>query len=1251
MRIGVPSGSYISLLAPALLVSIGSIDPGNWATSIEGGSRFGYELVWVVFLANLIALLLRSLATHLNLVSGKHLAQACHDEYPSGVCLLLLFLSELSLVVLDSAMVLSSAVGLNMVLGLPVLVGALLVALDVFFLMGFVPFLGPGKAEVILGVIVLSMVLVFVLNAFVSRPPVVPILGGLWPRLKSDSLYAVVGLLGANIMPHNLYLNSALGQEQRKADRICCAPTILDFILTAGMPAAINLAVMVVAASTFHSAGFAVLTLQDGCVVMEQALSRSVAPLAFGSALLAAGVFSTLTGTLVSQVASEGLLGKRIDAWRHRLVMRAAAVTIAVFCAWSYGNEGIYQLLVLSQVILALQLPFTLVPLIRLTSSAAYMGKNKISSLWEVLAWSVLAFVISLNLCLVFSTLFSQSEEFGGSTNWEFVAGSDSNSLTVPVALTVVTAAVGFLVWLIFAPIRSDTPAFAVEEKDGQPMDKEKDLVYYIPLDGNSSRSSDVGTVEDIINTERAELISESEVGTVTVVESEADECLPVLQQSEVDASHLSDSVREDTGEEEASITATSNSSDVGTEECPSSRVDHHHIDHHIEPEPTSVPTNDNVPYSSGETSAVASSEIGGLDKDAISLEKDEEEAESWENLEQDCAVMSSALSLTYEGIESVISTRKESSDGCSHGSESGSLSRLSGLGRASRRQFAATLDEFWGRLFDLHGQPVRSDSVIKPSVSQNSRTTHSDNGPFAAPRQAAKRDYKSCFSGSVDPFGRVHSNLAASTSSQSPSNRWCFDYKSGYSGGDQRYSSLRSFAAHEDLDCQPATIHGYNIASYTRPGSVEQQSSARARSSLHLDVASRTGGCLSQVPASYYAKANFDQSDTMTRVFQPTQDMFSASKGGQRGVDDTSSWLPRSTDYEQWSSFSNNSVDKWNPLVYRATGELDKSLLSHPIGRSENSERTTLSFDDISPSQTHRDGFSIQAAAQQTESLWSRPVEHLFGAPGEQKSVATTNNANNNTKAFRLSTGVEFGLDTLEQLRLCVRKLLQQEGSEWLFQIDNGCDEDVIAGVAAREKSLLDLSEPGEAASVYSNGTSIWSVNKVVVPGVPHCGDSCVWGSGLLVSFGVWCVHRVLELALMESRPELWGKYTYVLNRLQGILDPAFLSPRTVLPPCICLQGYQLVGRRNDAAGWSSYPFPWPWGRNTSNPSGKAASGNLYLDMIKEVETAVGARKGRTGTAAGDVAFPKGKENLASVLKRYKRRLGNHKSGSCNRR
>ncbi|KAJ7548820.1 hypothetical protein O6H91_07G028500 [Diphasiastrum complanatum] len=1418
---------YVSFLGPALLVSIGYMDPGNWATAIEGGSRFGYELIWTVVLSNLIAILLQSLAARLGLVTGKHLAQVCHDEYPRPVCVSLWLLCEASLVALDMAMVLGTATGLNLLLGLPILACVLLVAMDILFLMFILPFLGVRKAELIpvsiVGVVLLSVVL----SALFSKPSPSAVIAGVMPRLRRDSLYTTVSLLGANIAPHNLYLHSALVLVQRKASSLSikehCKHNLVEISFALGAAIMVNLAVLLVAAATFHNAGLVLLTLQDAHVLMQHVLSHSVSPLAFGLALLCAGQLSTLTGTIIGQVVIEGFFGTNIDAWLHRLIVRAAAVVPAILCAWKYGNEGIYQMLIFSQIVLALQLPFMVIPLIKATSSQACMSSNKSTVIVEFVAWIIVALAFILNLSLILNMLLAETDEWGGSTSWEYAGGLSwvhvkfgeaVSTVVMASVLVVVGLSVGFFIWLILTPLNASSyetkEPIRIENYNLRMITEreleEPDNTHAVSeLKGTPTVNLALETVEHAVSQsvdvfdsgckQRDDSEAEDSRYCHSSVKLEASESVSIVQACHPET--VEEYLPESANDKETSGNIQVLMSSEPFQELKQavnqpkplqlelSQLEHTHKEMLVS---TLLPSTSSVPIGPSQE-ALSSLEatlenssfairkgktvLDDLDSPALKeaeaeadedmMDKEDDDVDGWENLEHEEVIADvlsdfggSLNSVPYDGPESgrSIGGKSDTSEGGGGGSGSGSLSRLSGLGRAARRHFASILDDFWGRIFDLHGVTLPQSGIRSQGLSTNTRNAQNGRVQLATFQEGSERNvhngssnqgwrtgYKqsSVSQPQVNAFMRAHSHASAS-----PCDRFGYGLpQDSYLGGaptspsyvdERRYSSMRFPTFHEEVDYQPATIHGYNVASNHRTSALVGGPKARP---LHLGMQSlqssygatslrepvtepSLGHLFRKSESVQFGPQNLDYNrsqvdhDSFTQSYTSTQhtgDSFvnSLVTDSHFGVPFKESHLQQPGvafyDSSQRDPFPQRTREKWNPLVYRATGELDIGLANlqttfqtdkklssfsrSPIGRGaidDNSaphiERTPLAFDQIAPSQMHIEGFSLRTSSKSdNHSLWSRqPFEQLFGTSdfplgkalrvsGGSKVVSRPEK-----KVFSLPSGVEFGIEVLESLRVCIAKLLQLEGSDWLFRVDNGSDEDLIAAIAAHEKFLLD-SDASNSRRAYRNDDHFIQLHSEShfriedfgsLRQVPHCGDGCIWGSPVLISFGVWCVHRVLELSLMESRPELWGKYTYVLNHLQGILEPAFGRPRTVPIACICIRSNispenhrrskqgsfkehgsgDLLCFPSNANSSQSYPYPWPWGRNTTNPKGKPASSALFVDMIKEVEAAVGSRKGRTGTAAGDVAFPKGKENLASVLKRYKRRLGN-KSGS----
>jgi ethylene-insensitive protein 2 len=597
-----------------------------------------------------------------------------------------------------------------------------------------------------------------------------------------------------------------------------------------------------------------------------------------------------------------------------------------------------------------------------------------------------------------------------------------------------------------------------------------------------------------------------------------------------------------------------------------------------------------------------------------------------------------SSESLTHNGPHSVTSVgdRSETAEGNVNSNGSGSLSRISGLGRAARRQFAAILDDFWSKLFDLHGQPVKQQQ----GGTANGRIAGSRAGARGAIQQQHQQvdhgslpmqpgstegfdrdDYgmllkpKHCLllkKGSLgdqvsqkDTYMRPHSHAGASTS------LLFSGHSNDYSGrlenlspytSERKYSSLHLPLYPEETHKQPATIHGYRSPSFLGR-SAGTPSPAYMGTQAFRSAYTPSGQALSHQPLGVGVERESDNYKLYGRSLQGdsgllVQDTIQSRHASQHIIDSLPGRTPlhsRVTEQlllregsggqsdsgpRSWDSLLNHAA--LDSLVYRATGELDipmtfdhSSPATKGVGASERAP--PLSFDQISPPQSYRDGFSIQSARLENHSLWSRqPSEQLFGAAldgssgsvrGNNSQASSQNGINNrfttavrpegsitqnNNTAMGSANRVDSELEVIESLHLCLSKLLQLEGSEWLFRMDNGSDEDLVAAVATAEKSKLTAAEthdqyssPDQWQAHSRPMTSLFNSNKLART-LHSCGDSCVWGKkGLLISFGVWSVHRLLELSLMESRPELWGKYTYVLNRLQVF---HYLNPKPTL-------------------------------------------------------------------------------------------------------
>ncbi|CAK9193212.1 unnamed protein product [Sphagnum troendelagicum] len=1461
------SSSMVKYMSrPLLLVALGYMDPGNWATAIEGGSRFGFELLWVVVVSNALALLFQTLATRLELVTGKHLAQICRDDYPQLVCTILWVLCEISILTLELTMVLGSTIGLNLLLGMPILPGVFLLVFDTLFFQLVVSLLGVQSAEFLTRTIVGVIVVCFVLDALLlSQPTAMTLAVGMWPTIRGETLYTAMALVGANAMPHTFYCHSPLAKRQitgggQLSVETVCENSMRETIGAFGLALVANVALLIVTATSFYNAGLVVIRLQDAHALMEQVFSNSIAPAVFGLTMLCAGQLSMDNdGSLAGQAALEGFLETRsMHPWIHQMAMKGTAITLTAFCAWHYGDEGLYQLLVFAQVILALLIPFTAIPLIKASASEARMGPFRTSLLVEGVAWVSLGLVVAANIWLVFGLVFQEIDEFAAfSAHVEQLLGTENsfgsygsqtiNAFVFALALVGIGLCIGFLVWLVVTPLQIDR--IAMERKwveayerfernevarelpvggGASSSTKKSDLVIHAPtFMGESSRKRamkqtrdsyawkapsmqtsqinlpesgsskihelmqwpdvsqvfgqvftelDLGmkkapdhqrvippkiirsfedskpatteepkiesldkTKQDILSKvivettqdmsrrygessgslqDSAEIFHVQEIVPQNLVCADSfgssistsvvqDEILAEIDYSEDTIAALPEPESQVLIEAELERLVTSSSSFSGDEnpECAAdSPAD-------MTTSAANTKTVVAIPASAGQTvdvdddvicSADNCWESKGLKKaqtevDAELLEKDddEEEADGWDSnpeglVQVDHTMVtgegdlgaSSMSSLTHEGPNSSTSvesipTRTESSEGIVCRSGSGSLSQISGLGRAARRQFAVILDEFWSRLFDLHGQPIKwqpnaassrmsgdhvargARGAIRQQIDHSSPSVQSSSIESFSKENKHNLLLKSKLSllrkgslgdqvGQMDTYMREHSHAAASASSSFLGHPHKYSGRpenlSPYAIG-QQYSSLYFPFDSEETDKQHTTERGPQSRSFVT------HSAAAIPATAHLGMqAFGSSHVLSGAQA-------LPQRTLGVGVERENKNYQLNLEDGYGRLADSG---PRS-----WDTLLESAA--LGPLVYRATGELDiPTVFNHPavvrgrVGSVSSSAR----------------GGSLASTQNGKMSQFKTAV----GADGITDSSAK---------------GVDLELEVMESLRLCLGKLLQLEGSEWLFRGDNGSDEDLIAAVAAAEKLSWETTDashnhqygiPGKQWIVLHNRpvqSPLLVTSNNESPGrISRCGgDFCIWGrGGLLVSFGVWCMYRLLELSLMESRPELWGKYTYVLNRLQGILELVSSNSHREPPPSLCgcllergsLEnlGKQVLGVTQQqrifrnavngdpsdcsfstGGGTSSNAYPCdPWAAHDSTKSLKANGANhatIFLEMIKEVEAAVGIRKGRTGTAAGDVAFPKGKENLASVLKRYKRRLANKGSNS----
>ena len=443
-----------AFLGPAYLVSVGYMDPGNWATDIAGGSAFGYQLIWVLLMSNLMALLLQSLSARLGIVRGLDLAQASRHTYPPIVNIPLYVLAEIAIAACDLAEVIGMAIGLNLLFELPLLYGVLITSLDTLLILFLMP-----RGMRVMEVFIISMVsligLSFLTEMFIVQPEAASVLKGLIPSALSDNaLYIAIGIIGATVMPHNLYLHSSLVQTRRferssEGKREAVRFNFIDTAVALNVAFLVNAAILILAAAAFHTHGHFEVAEIDQAHVLLGDLFGTLAPALFAIALIGSGQSSTITGTLAGQIVMEGYLDLRIRPWLRRLLTRLIAIVPAVACILFFGEDSLGELLVLSQVVLSLQLGFAVIPLIHFCSDRQQMGEFTIKLWVQVLSWLTALIIVVLNARLVVQEIGSWIAIGGATAFWVKV-------LVVPI----VCGAFALLLYIAIKPfIKRSRPA------------------------------------------------------------------------------------------------------------------------------------------------------------------------------------------------------------------------------------------------------------------------------------------------------------------------------------------------------------------------------------------------------------------------------------------------------------------------------------------------------------------------------------------------------------------------------------------------------------------------------------------------------------------------------------------------------------------------------------------------------------------------------------------------------------------------
>jgi manganese transport protein len=397
----------LGFLGPGFLISVGYMDPGNWATDIAGGSRFGYTLLFVIMASNLMAILLQSLALKLGVATGRDLAQLCRETTSRPVSWTLWILAEIAIAACDLAEVIGSAIALNLLFHIPLFYGVLITGLDVLLILLLLRW-GFRTIEALVITLIGTILLLFVVQVFFSRPELWPVVRNLVvpsPAILRNAamLYIAIGMLGATVMPHNLYLHSSIVQSRRyertpDGRREAIRMANIDSALALTIALFVNAAILVVAAAVFHRSGhFEVAAIEDAYKLLSPLVGAAGASTLFAVALLASGQNSSITGTLAGQVVMEGFVHIKLEPWLRRLITRSLAIVPTIVVVWFMGERGTEQLLLLSQVILSLQLSFAVIPLVHFTSSRKYMGEFVNRAWLKALSWFVAALIAALN--------------------------------------------------------------------------------------------------------------------------------------------------------------------------------------------------------------------------------------------------------------------------------------------------------------------------------------------------------------------------------------------------------------------------------------------------------------------------------------------------------------------------------------------------------------------------------------------------------------------------------------------------------------------------------------------------------------------------------------------------------------------------------------------------------------------------------------------------------------------------------------
>ncbi|KAL6637668.1 hypothetical protein ACP70R_025240 [Stipagrostis hirtigluma subsp. patula] len=1189
-------------LGPTLLISMAYIDLGKWVATVDAGSRFGYDLVLMVLLFNFSAILCQYLSICIGMVTGKNLAEICHQEYSQAICVVLGLQAALSLLISEVTMIAGIAVGFNLVFEYDDLVAGLCFAsVAVNLLPYIISRLDKRMAGTLNACIAGFTLLCFVLGILVSQPKIPVNVNAMFPKLSGESAYSLMALLGSNVIAHNFYVHSSVVQVQRRSPLRTLGSLFHDHLFSilfifAGV-FLVNYILLSSAADEFSNT--MLINCQDAIELMSQICMNPLAPVVLLVILLFSSLIISLSSIIGSDVISENFFGVKLPHSAHHLLLKGLSTIPTIYYTKVAGSEGMYQLLIICGVVQAMLLPSSVIPVFRVSSSRFLMGRYRISLYVETLA--ILAFLLML-----FTNIIFVAEILFGDSRWtKNMKRNTGSPIVLPYAavLLISCASIAFTLFLAATPLKSAS----VEAETQEPSAPSQWEILGVPHHKEETSHENAAIKE----------VQRFSVDDVPRDPSEGQ------QKSAFESADSSSDTIESYHNSQYPTTHTDINPEAHAHGHPSPSITLEEI------------TSDAVDWTEPMPKVCAATKVKSTAEKVVGVESDVLTDKCTEvscNLELKKSDGGKLPSFTSDGPPFSTLSRGKDADAANLRS---SGSRPSGLGRAARKQLAAILDEFWGHHFDYHGRlteeattkcfnyfigldlrtassAVRTDNLSEASWSPSIRDAMRGSATILNSWDPVSHD-----SPDLD-FGLQTGAMGLSTWSRSMhlANR------------DIPSSGRNAETSYDNQFYQPTTIHGYQLATYLKG----INASRGPLSSIPLDPLRFPRSSESALPnyTSAFMHARNQNVPGSSSLQGPTMERLSTmalerSYYDPTPVGDSESGCSSAYSKKYHSSPDISAVIAASRKALSNEANLGGGVAANQsyLGRlayekskyvdSATRSQSRCAINELAQHNLRRGVLPAQCNINtDTKSLWTQqPFEQLFGVPSRELNKSEVNTDRRSSSAAKGDFSyTEYEAELVRSIRFCIMKLLKLEGSGWLFMQSGGCDENLIDQVAEAERVSLEEATGDRDANLMCR--------------LPKCGDDCVWQASLVISFGVWCIRRVLDLSLVESRPELWGKYTYVLNRLQGILDPAFSKPRKPVSSCACLE----------KAGPAAKPIP-----------GTFTTAAMVLEAIKGVEQAVSGRKGRSGTAAGDVAFPKGKENLSSVLKRYKRRLSGKKT------